>query len=275
MNLNTIDDFLYLKAKMAIDAYFLHLKKGFKLINLEDKEIPKEKEHLIKKYFGANSIEYQVASTTFISEVFHIIETYLKSNLLRVGEYLIYPSIDRYPENKEKLDNYNLEQKSGITKILVDLAKATVKKKEDRVQQISKKIGHQMFSDEKDILVNSVTCSEALYRLEKYLKWNISIEVKERFKLFIENRNEIIHFNRLTNLTFAASHSLYVLSTFSSSNQELYPKFSLVNGYLEKNLEQFNILTQEILFNIDIYKVIVKAKENAKVINDTINKLIK
>lgn len=70
---------------------------------------------------------------------------------------------------------------------MVYKAKAIVKKKEGRVTEISKKLAKGLF-EEKNILLNSVTCSEAIYRLEKYLKWTITEEVKARFALFMENR---------------------------------------------------------------------------------------
>ncbi|GEM_PF-3492734 len=268
MNLETIDEFLLIKAKNTIDAYFLYMEKGFKIIDSESKEIPKEKEHLIHEYFGKKAIEYQVVATTFVSEIFHIAETYLKSNLLRDGEYLIYPSIDKYPEHKEKLEKFNETERYEIKNVLVGFAKAIVHKKENRIQELSKRIGRIMFSEPKELLVNSITCSEALFRLENFLNWKISDEAKERFRLFIENRNEIIHFNKLTNLTFACSHSMYVLISLSSSNPTIYSLFSTIPDYLKDKLDSYNILIQEILFNVEVEKVLNKAKDNAEAVND-------
>ncbi len=199
MNLTTIDEFLYQKSLSTLKSYFDYLQKGFKIIDIAKKEVPKEKENLLIEYFGKDVIAYQVVSTTFVSEIFHIVETFLKSNLYRSGEYLIYPSIDKYPENKEKLDNYNKNQKEKIRQVIVDHTKAVLKKNDKRLEVLSKKLGKAMFLEDKEILVNSITCSEALFRLEKYLNWTVSSEAKERFQLFIENRNEIIHFNKLTN----------------------------------------------------------------------------
>lgn len=275
MNLTSIDSFLFLKAQKTIDAYFDYLNKGFEIIDIEKKEIPKEKEHLIKEYFGRENIEYQVATTTFVSEVFHVIETYLKSNLLRVGDYLLYPSIDKYPESKEKLNSFNQTQKAEITKILIDFTQAISKKKENKMEEISKRIGHLLFNEEKQIIVNSISCSEALYRVEKFLQWNVSIETKERFKLFIENRNEIIHFNKLSNLTFTAAHSLFVLNTFATTNPIVYPQFCKINEYLGERLELFNILNQEILFNIDRFKVLQNLKENVAILTEKVTSLPK
>lgn len=268
MNLETIDEFLLVKAKKTIDAYFLYMDKGFKIIDPKAKEIPKEKEHLIHEYFGKKAIEYQVVATTFVSEIFHIAETYLKANLLRSGEYLIYPSIDKYPEHKEKLEKFNETEKNEVTNVLVGFAKAIVHKKENRIQELSKRIGSIMFSEPKELLVNSITCSEALFRLEKFLSWEISDEAKERFRLFIENRNEIIHFNKLTNLTFACSHSMSVLISLSGSNPDIYSLFSTIPDYLKNKLDLYNILIQEILFNVEVEKVLNKAKDNAEAVND-------
>lgn len=268
MNLDTIDEFLFTKAKKTIDSYFLYMEKGFQIIDPETKEIPKEKEHLIHEYFDKKAIEYQVTSTTFVSEIFHIVETYLKSNLLRSGEYLIYPSIDKYPENKEKLEKFNRTEKNEVTNVLVDLAKAVVNKKENRIQELSKRMGHIMFSEPSELLVNSISCSEALYRLEKFLNWKISNEVKERFRLFIENRNKIIHFNNLTNLTFACSHSMSLVISLSNSNPEIYPLFSTILDYVENKLDLYNILIQEILYNVEIEKAFNKVQDNAKEVSD-------
>lgn len=268
MNLENIDEFLFIKAKKTIDAYFLYMDNGFQIIDPKAKQIPNKREHLIHEYFGRKAIEYQVVSTTFASEVFHIVETYLKSNLLRVGEYLLYPSIDRYPENKEKLEKFNQTEKNEITNILTGFAKAIVQKKENRIQELSKKIGHNMFSEPKELLVNSITCSEALYRLEKFLNWKISDETKERFRLFIENRNEIIHFYKLTNLTFSCSHSMYVLVSLSGSNPEIYPLFATIPDYLKDKLDSYNILIHEILFNVEIEKALNKTKDNVKAVNN-------
>lgn len=268
MNLDTIDEFLFIKAKNTIDAYFLYMDKGFQIIDPEAKEIPKEKEHLIHEYFGKKTIEYQVIATTFVSEVFHIVETYLKSNLLRSGEYLIYPSIDKYPEHKEKLEKFNQTEKKEITSFFTDFAKSVIHEKENRIQELSKKVGHLLFSEPKELLVNSITCSEALFRLEKFLNWKISDETKERFRLFIENRNEIIHFNKLTNLTFACSHSMSVLVSLSGSNPDIYPLFSTIPDYLKDKLDLYNILIQEILLNVEAEKALSKAKDNAKAVND-------
>lgn len=270
MNLDTIDEFLFIKAIKAIDAYFLYMDKGFQLIDSKAKEIPKEREHLTHEYFGKKAIEYQVVATTFVSEVFHVVETYLKSNLLRSGEYLIYPSIDKYPEHKEKLEKFNETEKNEVTNVLVGFAKAIAHKKENRIQELSKRIGRIMFSEPKELLVNSITCSEALFRLEKFLNWEISDEAKERFRLFIENRNEIIHFNKLTNLTFACSHSMSVLVSLSGSNPEIYPLFSTIPNHLKDKLDSYNIIIQEILFNVEREKVLSKTKDNAKAVNDVL-----
>lgn len=268
MNLETIDEFLFIKTKKTIDVYFLYMDRGIQIIDPDTKEIPKEREHLTHEYFGKKAIEYQVASTTFVSEVFHIVETYLKSNLLRNGEYLIYPSIDKYPEHKEKLEKFNETERKEVTNVLVGFAKAMILKKENRIQELSKRIGRIMFSEPKELLANSITCSDALFRLEKFLNWEISDQAKERFGLFIENRNEIIHFNKLTNLTFACSHSMSVLISLSGSNPEIYPLFSTIPDYLKDKLDLYNILIQEILFNVEIEKVLTKAKDNAKAVNN-------
>lgn len=267
MNLTTIDDFLYQKTLSTLKSYFKYLQKGFKIIDIEKKEIPKDNEHLIIKHFGKDVIAYQVASTSFVSEIFHIVETFLKSNLFRSGEYLIYPSIDKYPDNKEKLDNYNKVQREKIKQIMVDHTKAFLNKNDDRLKALSKTLGETMFLEDKDILVNSITCSEALFRLEKYLNWTITDEAKERFKLFIENRNEIIHFNKLTNLTFACSHSMFVLVSLASSKSDLYPKFSSTIDYLNNYLNLYNVLIPEILFATETYKALEKVKDTAKDIN--------
>lgn len=267
MNLASIDDFLYQKSLMTLKSYFNYLEKGFKLIDIDKKEVPKEKEHIITKHFGKDVIPYQVIATTFVSETFHIVETFLKSNLFRNGEYLIYPSIDKYPDNKEKLDNYNKTQKEKIKQVMVDHTKAFLKKSDKRLEGLSKILGKAMFLEEKEILVNSITCSEALYRLEKYLNWTVSADAKERFQLFIENRNEIIHFNKLTNLTFSCSHSMYVLASLASSKPELYPKFSTITDYINKYIVLYNILIPEILFATETYKALEKIMETAADIN--------
>jgi len=272
MNLETIDEFLSLKARSTIDAYFTFLSKGFDLIDPVQMEIPKEKMGELNEYFGTDKIAYQVATTTFISEIFHIVETYLKSNLLRSGIYLLYPSIDKYPEQKERLDKFNREQKTLLEKTLADFGSAVFKKKENKIEQISSVLGHQLFTDDKDLLVNSISCAEALYRLEKYVNWQIADDVKERFRLFIENRNQIIHFNKLSNLTFSAQHSLFVLLNLSTSNKEVYPLFSLLRDHTEGRLENFNILSQEILYNNHVPKVLDKIKNS---INSLIPKEIK
>ena len=275
MNLESIDEFLYQKSLLTLKSYFGYLNKGFELIDSKSKEVPKEKEHLITEFFGQEVIQYQVISTTFVSEIFHIVETYLKSNLFRAGEYLTYPSIDKYPEHKEKLEKFNESERKKIANTLVNFVKAVKNKKDDRLKELSKTLEQTMFQEEKEILVNSITCSEALFRLEKYLNWKITDEAKERFRLFIENRNEIIHFNKLTNLTFACSHSLYVLVTLASSNPTLYPMFSSIIEYLKEKNELYNLLIQEILFATETYKALDKVKENSKVVNEALAKNIK
>jgi len=271
MDLETIDDFLYTKSKYTIDNYFLYLNYGLELIDIKSRDIPKKKNPLIEKYFGKKNIDYQVVCTTFINEVFHITESFLKSNLYRAGDYLIYPSMDKYPIHKLSLEKYNQDQHNEIQKVLAEHAKAVVKNKNDRIDSLSKKVGEALFIENKEILVNSISCKESLFRLEKYLNWTISDEVKQRFKLFVENRNEVIHFNKLTNLTFASSHSLFVLLHICKSNIELYPKLALIYDYLEPKLDFYNILIQEILFTTEMSKVLNRVKENAKSINNAIS----
>lgn len=257
MNLTTTDEFLYIKSKKTVENLFSYLKNGFDIIDQEAKEIPVEKEPDLHRYFDENNIEYQVICTTFISEIFHVIETYLKTILYEKGEYLIYPSIDKYPESKEKLVNYNVKLDKEISSFLHDLTKSIKNDKEDRIAHLTKQIGKILYAEQKDILVNSISCSEALYRIEKFLNWEISEEVKERFKSFTETRNEIVHFNNISNITFAISQGLFVLARFSVSYPKMFPKFSTVNQFLEPELGNFNILIQEILLNIDTYKKVI------------------
>ncbi len=264
MNLETIDEFLFFKGKITIENYLSYLKKGLDFVKNNEIDDNEELQKLIEKYYSNESIYYQVISTTFVNEVFHIVETYLKANLISDGEYLIYPSIDKYPEHKEKLIRHNENQRKNISNVLTSFTKAVLKNKELRVEQLSKDVGKIMFQEEKEILVNSITCSESLYRLEKYLNWDISKEMKERFKLFIENRNEIIHFNKLTNLTFSCSHSLYVLLSIASSNTQNYPLFSKIINLITDIEKEYNLLIHKILYNSDTYKALDKISNNSE-----------
>ncbi|KAF9657921.1 hypothetical protein ABHQ57_08820 [Tenacibaculum sp. ZH5_bin.1] len=264
MNLETIDEFLFFKGKITIENYLSYLKKGLDFVKNNEIDDNEELQKLIEKYYSNESIYYQVISTTFVNEVFHIVETYLKANLISDGEYLIYPSIDKYPEHKEKLIKHNENQRKNISNVLTSFTKAVLKNKELRVEQLSKDVGKIMFQEEKEILVNSITCSESLYRLEKYLNWDISKEMKERFKLFIENRNEIIHFNKLTNLTFSCSHSLYVLLSIASSNTQNYPLFSKIINLITDIEKEYNLLIHKILYNSDTYKALDKISNNSE-----------
>ncbi|WP_440066494.1 hypothetical protein [Tenacibaculum discolor] len=262
--METIDEFLFFKGKITIENYLSYLKKGLDFVKNNEIDDNEELQKLIEKYYSNESIYYQVISTTFVNEVFHIVETYLKANLISDGEYLIYPSIDKYPEHKEKLIRHNENQRKNISNVLTSFTKAVLKNKELRVEQLSKDVGKIMFQEEKEILVNSITCSESLYRLEKYLNWDISKEMKERFKLFIENRNEIIHFNKLTNLTFSCSHSLYVLLSIASSNTQNYPLFSKIINLITDIEKEYNLLIHKILYNSDTYKALDKISNNSE-----------
>lgn len=264
MNLETIDEFLFVKGKITIENYFNYLKKGLNYIKDNEIENNDEFKKIIDTYYSNKSIIYQVISTTFVNEVFHITETYLKSNLISSGEYLIYPSIDKYPENKEKLIRYNENQRKNISIILKSFTKAVLKNNNHRVKELSKDLGKKMFQEEKEIFVNSITCAESLYRLEKYLNWNISTEMKERFKLFVENRNEIIHFNKLTNLTFSCSHSMYVLLSIASGNSKKYPLFSKITDLIKGSENEYNLLIESILYNSDTYKALDKISNNSE-----------
>lgn len=51
MNLEKIDEFLSLKARSTIDAYFTFLSKGFDLIDPVQMEIPREKMGELNEYF--------------------------------------------------------------------------------------------------------------------------------------------------------------------------------------------------------------------------------
>jgi hypothetical protein len=240
MNLESIDEFLYLKGRETLKKFFLYIQPGLDLSIKKD--LDQTSIEIIEgfKRYHRDDILFQVNTSSLILDLFHIIELYLKSNLYKNGEHLIFHSIDEYPKEKKRWLERKQERENNIRKEFQTLIKSWAVKKGNSKKGASE-FASLILKEEEKILRRSVSATVALERLESYLNWDISDDFKRKFSTLVACRNEIVHFGDFGNITFACSAAIGCLFSLSKSLPEKeFPKFYTLSEVFRDNIPAYN-----------------------------------
>ena len=249
MKTEQIDEFLFIKAKGALDRFFEYIQPGLDLSIR--KELTQSSEEIIEgfKQYGKDVVLFQVNASSFILDIFHSIELYMKSVLFKNGEYLVFKSIDDYPKDKLKWIKRKKERQETIETLHKKMLLASEKGKEDRANKLAKELGPLMINEKENLLVHSVSATEAMHRLAYYLNWDIAEDFKKRFDTLVDCRNDVIHFGAFDNISFACSAAISCLSSLSKSlPKENYPMFSTLADDIKTRLPAYNEFIQYVKY---------------------------
>ena len=241
VNVNKIDEFLYKKSKIGIDRFFSYLSPIMELAKQNNNDLSKcekERDELLKSFNNSN-VDYQIEASTFIIELFHVLEIYLKAVLYINGEYLIFKSIDDYPKQKAKLEADSKKKEEILKSLYGEVKKAVRKGKEDRAAKIAKQFAPMLIESDVDITF-SVSPLESMNRLINYLKWNVTEEMYNKYKSLIECRNEVVHFAIFRNVTLSCSLVLSLIFSFSKSLPNKFPMFSKIIEEYSSHTDSFS-----------------------------------
>ena len=104
MDINKIDDFIYLKTRKALDSFFDYLKPAFDIVKKQGLSLHSDSEKELLNDYNKDNLLYQINSTSLIIELFLVIELFIKTELFKSNECFLYRFLDKYPE--EKKTNY-------------------------------------------------------------------------------------------------------------------------------------------------------------------------
>lgn len=266
MNLEQIDEFIYVKVKSSLGRFLSYIQPGFELAKREDlNQGNKEIIELFENY-GKNVILYQVNATSLILDLFHSIELYFKSFLYEQGEYLVFKSIDSYPKEKQKWMQERSDRDITIQNRYKDIMKSFQKGKMERMEAIIKEVVPFMIDEDESLVVRSVSVINALDRLVNYLNWDIGDDFRNRFETLVACRNDIVHFGIFDKITFSCSAAIHCLFSLSKgAPQEKYPKFSTLFNEFESQIEGYSEFMQYVkYFESDIVGNVVKMVKNER-----------
>jgi len=255
MDINKIDDFLYMKTKKALDSFFEYMKPVINLLKEKGINYFSGNEKEILKDYNKENILYQINTTSLIMELFLVIELYVKTELFKINECFLYRSIDKYPEEKKK-ENALIEKKNKEFEILKEnIATANEKENKDRLFNISLKFAEIVFDIREPCDFTSVNVKEAIRRLYEYLNWNIPDDLFKKFNILLYCRNEIINFGKFDNHTIGSISAINVMHSFADGADDekqcgFYKNFSKIPNEYE---EQINYL-REIIHHIHFHE---------------------
>jgi hypothetical protein len=266
MDINKMDDFIYLKTKKVLDSFFDYLKPAFDIVKNQGVSLHSDSEKEILKDYNKDNLLYQINSTSLIMELFLVIELFIKTELFKSNECFLYRFLDKYPEEKKK-ENELLEKRNNeFDQLKIKMATSMKNGNMERYKNLINEFVVSIFDFRSSNEFISVSVSEALNRLINYLNWDIADEVLKKFNRLIYCRNEIIHFGNFNNLTIGVSsaqsiiHSL-ALGAKNESQKGFYKNFSQIPDEYAEQINYYNEIFQHIYLHEYWNKIIESSND--------------
>lgn len=251
MDINKIDDFIYLKTRKVLGSFFDYLMPAFDIVRNQGLSLHSDGEKELLKNYNKDNLLYQINSTSLIIELFLVIELFIKTELFKSNECFLYRFLEKYPEEKKK-ENELLEKRNNEFDLLKIKMAASIKNdNKERFSVLVNEFVASVFDIRSSNDFISVSVNEALNRLINYLKWNISDDFLKKFNRLVYCRNEIIHFGNFNNLTIGVSSAMNVIYSLALGAKEenqkgFYKSFSQIPDEYAEQIKNYNEIFQHI-----------------------------
>jgi hypothetical protein len=266
MDLSTIDEFIYLKAKNVLQEYFNYLKPGLDYAKAGKLNFDSSEEKACTTRYNRSVLLYQIKSSGFILDAFFIIELFMKSALFRKDKWLVFDSIDRYPEAVKKWEVQRTERKASIDKLINTILGSLKGKDNKTAEKCAEKLVPFLFASESEeyIVDHSIDPQTALNRLIYCLNWRLTPKVVTLFTQLYNCRNEIIHFGIFDNISNGCHEALRTLMLFSGMQIVEYPQFSKIHNEFKPFLEPYKELWELIVLRESLPQITDKLINSLK-----------
>jgi len=266
MDINKIDDFIYLKTRKALDAFFDYLKPAFDIVKNQGLSLHSDSEKELLKDYNKDNLLYQINSTSLIIELFLVIELFIKTELFKSNECFLYRFLEKYPEEKKKENELLEKRRNEFDQLKIKMAASMKNDNKERFNVLANEFVASIFDIRLSNEFISVSVNEALNRLINYLNWNISDEFLRRFNRLIYCRNEIIHFGNFNNLTIGVSSAMSIIHSLAlgakNENQKgFYKHFSQIPDEYAEQIKNYNEIFQHIYLHEYWNKIIENSKD--------------
>jgi hypothetical protein len=168
MNIEQIDEFIYLKTKKTLDTFFDYLKPAFDIVKNHDTSLSSDKKNLIVKVYNnpenhelsflseneneivkvynKNNVLYQINSTSLIMELFLVLELFIKTELYKNNECFLYRALEKYPEAKKKEKELQEKMESEFEILKTKMATSLKKDNEKRYTSLANDFVASLFN---------------------------------------------------------------------------------------------------------------------------------